>query len=445
MAFPSSFTVRRRIGILIGSAHHNSKSEHNEHSSNGESNHHDGSSSKGLDVNVNAPFPSNDVSKPNKGDLYSNEDLANLLNLHESLQNEIGGFPEPLPPIENDGPLPSGLHDMVLQALEDIEAEAEASDTQDADVGPPPRSYHGVLEDEDVRKTLIGIRAIATDVDGTLTSSLDQTVHPRTQEALVQAVAAAQSPVRSLQHIFPATGKTRPGALGSLGPELSELFSRLPGVFCQGLYCVNAKGEVIFEQKLSRPQADAVIEFAHAEGLSIFSYDGDTIMTTRQSNPKHIREVSQVWGEPEPVLLESLLGYEDCFHKCIVWSDDTEEMAQTIRPKLQALAETQGGSVTQAIPTMLEFLPAGASKALGVQKLCEHLGIHAETELLAIGDAENDLGFLKMAAYGVAVGNAAPKVKEIADLIMEETSDEGGAGLAIDLFGLGDIFKSNQH
>jgi Cof subfamily protein (haloacid dehalogenase superfamily) len=468
---------RRFGGLWVGSKPHNNDA-HNSDSHSSHNSHHA------------APFPSNSTdassskpkAKPNKADLYSPEDLADLWNLHQSLtqtNNETngGGFPEPpLPPVENDGPLPSGLHDMVLQALEDMDAEAAkaAKETKDtghnsrvaADpnpeaaplVGSPPSSYdyEWVLEDEVTRKTLLGIRAIATDVDGTLTSTgrsdapqqqqqQTPTVHPLTHTALARAVAAAASPVRSLSHVMLATGKTRPGALRSLGPVLNDLLCHAPGVFCQGLYCVDGDGNVIFEQKLTTSQADAVIQFAHDKGLSIFCYDGDTIMTTRQAaDLKHIREVSQVWGEPEPILLESLLGYEACFHKCIVWSDDTEMIAQTIRPKLQALAEAQGGSVTQAIPTMLEFLPAGASKALGVQKLCEHLGIQAETELLAIGDAENDLGFLQMAAYGVAVGNAAPKVKEIADLVMEETSDEGGAGLAIDLFGLGNIFKSNH-
>jgi hydroxymethylpyrimidine pyrophosphatase-like HAD family hydrolase len=67
--------------------------------------------------------------------------------------------------------------------------------------------------------------------------------------------------------------------------------------------------------------------------------------------------------------------------------------------------------------------------------VCEVLGINAETELLALGDAENDAGMLRMASIGVAVGNACPLARDAADFIMKERSDEGGAGLAMELFG----------
>ena len=85
--------------------------------------------------------------------------------------------------------------------------------------------------------------------------------------------------------------------------------------------------------------------------------------------------------------------------------------------------------------------PKGASKARGVQKLCEHLGLDMSTELLAIGDAENDIGFLQDSAFGVAVANAVPRTKEAADWVLKESNNDGGAGVAIELFGLGDALQ----
>ena len=86
---------------------------------------------------------------------------------------------------------------------------------------------------------------------------------------------------------------------------------------------------------------------------------------------------------------------------------------------------------------MIELLPAGCSKALGVEKLCQHYGIDPSTQLLAIGDAENDIGMLEMASVGVAVGNASPLVKEVADIVIPESHIQGGAGIAIEQLGLG--------
>ena len=382
-------------------------------------------------------FPSDDansIPSKSKSDLYSNEELQNLLNLHQSLSRNGGFVPENSSFADranaDDGPVPLGLHDMVLQTLEDLDTSNSAQFTTEI------TSY--CVSDE-MKTVLSGIRAIASDVDGTLISS-DQTIHPTTKEAVKKAVEQVLCSESSLRHFFPATGKTR-AAVQSLGPELAPLLKSCPGVFVQGLYCVNAEGEVIYEEKLEEVGADAVIEFAESEGLSVFGYDGDDIFTTSKANPRHVREFSEVWGEPTPIIIESLLGYQANFHKVLVWSDDTNSINNVVRPQLEKLAADNNGSVTQAIPTMLEILPKGASKARGVQKLCEYLGISMQEELLAIGDAENDMAFLQESAFGVAVGNAVPKVKEVADFVLDETNDEGGAGIAIKLFGLGEALR----
>jgi len=80
----------------------------------------------------------------------------------------------------------------------------------------------------------------------------------------------------------------------------------------------------------------------------------------------------------------------------------------------------------------LELLPLGCSKALGVQKVCEHLGIDPGTQLLALGDAENDLEMLEISAIGVAVGNACSAAKDVSDIVLPITCSEGGVGLALD-------------
>lgn len=83
-----------------------------------------------------------------------------------------------------------------------------------------------------------------------------------------------------------------------------------------------------------------------------------------------------------------------------------------------------------------ELLPKGCSKRLGVEKICDHLGIQPSSELLAIGDAENDAGMLELAAVGVAVGNASRPAKDASDFILDYTNDEGGAGFAMEMFAL---------
>jgi hypothetical protein len=52
------------------------------------------------------------------------------------------------------------------------------------------------------------------------------------------------------------------------------------------------------------------------------------------------------------------------------------------------------------------------------------MGINPE-EILAVGDSENDREFLKVAGVKVAVANAEPELKSIADYVTEKPYGDG--------------------
>ena len=70
-------------------------------------------------------------------------------------------------------------------------------------------------------------------------------------------------------------------------------------------------------------------------------------------------------------------------------------------------------------------LPAGVTKATGLAPALEELAVTA-AETVAVGDAENDQAFLAACGLAVAVANALPSLKEIADVV---TAGERGAGI----------------
>jgi len=396
------------------------------------------------------------MKQPSKADIYSNDELFQLLNIHKNLTESVPGFAsqtqssqkisQESSPSKVSGIL--SLQDLVLETVQEIQNEEQQAASSSST--PSMRfKFDSRYDIHDFRRILPEIRAIASDVDGTLLAQ-NHTLHPRTGQAIKRAVEAAFSPIHPLQHFFLATGKTRAGALRSLGPEVQPLLQQLPGVFIQGVYCVAADGKVLFERKLPRvavEEADGIAQ--RHEGISLIAYDGDWLFaSTRSSNTKHVDEICDKYGEPRPERLEEKEGgdgaigrYEPGFHKILLMGDNVEYLTTTVRPQLEELARKLDCVVTQAIPTMLELLPAGCSKAMGVQKLCESLNLDLSTQVCAIGDAENDLDMLRLAAVGVAVGNAAPMVKEAAAVVLEETNCEGGAGRAIDLFGLGQVIE----
>lgn len=77
----------------------------------------------------------------------------------------------------------------------------------------------------------------------------------------------------------------------------------------------------------------------------------------------------------------------------------------------------------------LMVLPAGVHKGTGLEAALRSLAIPFR-DVVAVGDAENDVPFLIRCGYAVAVANAIPAVKEIADLVTEHTEGQGVVELA---------------
>nr|WP_230973716.1 Cof-type HAD-IIB family hydrolase [Anaerostipes faecalis] len=88
--------------------------------------------------------------------------------------------------------------------------------------------------------------------------------------------------------------------------------------------------------------------------------------------------------------------------------------------------------VTSAFRGNLELTSKTAKKGNAILKLAQILDIKPE-ETMAIGDSFNDLDMLNAVGFSVAMGNAEPEVKEIADFITK-SNDEDGVAYAIEKF-----------
>ncbi|NWG12821.1 MAG: HAD family phosphatase [Acidobacteria bacterium] len=87
-------------------------------------------------------------------------------------------------------------------------------------------------------------------------------------------------------------------------------------------------------------------------------------------------------------------------------------------------------SITKSEPEYLEIMAAGVDKGSALPLIAEHYGIPTD-EMMAVGDAENDIGMLRAAGLGVALANSSPDVRAAADVVTERTNNQGGAAEAI--------------
>ncbi len=73
---------------------------------------------------------------------------------------------------------------------------------------------------------------------------------------------------------------------------------------------------------------------------------------------------------------------------------------------------------------LIQITHPTASKAAALAQVAAHYGIAME-EVMAIGDAVNDIGMLQAAGVGVAMDNASPSVKAVADWIAPSNNNHG--------------------
>ena len=82
-----------------------------------------------------------------------------------------------------------------------------------------------------------------------------------------------------------------------------------------------------------------------------------------------------------------------------------------------------------------ELSPKGIDKGVGVARALEYLGRTGNERTFGFGDSGNDLGMLAAVETAVAMGNAMPEVKALADYVTDDVEHDGTV-TAMQHFGL---------
>lgn len=72
-----------------------------------------------------------------------------------------------------------------------------------------------------------------------------------------------------------------------------------------------------------------------------------------------------------------------------------------------------------------ELSPRGIDKGVGVARALAHLGRTGNARTFGFGDSGNDLGMLAAVETAVAMGNAMPEVKAVADYVTDDVAHDG--------------------
>lgn len=264
-------------------------------------------------------------------------------------------------------------------------------------------------------------KAIALDVDGTLVNA-KQEITAATKEALIAYQKAGG-------HLIIATGRPEPGA-ARFGKMLD--FQEYGGILLSfnGGRITNMQNGDLIQSITYGPEIVYRAEEVSAKfpGTSLMTYQGKNLITNGPENP-YVR-LEEKNSQLNMVVVEHFCDLVDFpVHKCII-AGEGSYLAE-IEGEIQAM---MGDTVNvyRSDPYFMEIVPPNIEKAAGLDKIVEYLGITRE-ELAAFGDGFNDIGMIKYAGAGFAMGNAQDCVKEVADYVTA-SNEEDGIAKAIEMY-----------
>ncbi len=265
------------------------------------------------------------------------------------------------------------------------------------------------------------IRLAAFDLDNTLIGR-DLTLSPRVRAAVARALA--QGVVVTI-----ATGR-------GLWPtaQFAEALQLTAPLLCfqSGLiYDVRAR-EVLHETRLDPAVVPAIVRLAAERGWALEFETPQVIYLQRG-------------GAHSEMLLDLLKTANLC------WVDDfVKELPETphkfllsvLEPALRdpLAAELRACwdqhlariTVVPSHPLLVEGIPFGMSKAVGVAWLAERLGLQRE-EVMTVGDNDNDAEMLEWAGLGLAMADGSPVALAAADETVPPVAEDGAA-IALERF-----------
>lgn len=243
------------------------------------------------------------------------------------------------------------------------------------------------------------IRAAFFDIDGTLLSFVTHRVSPGTIEAF-------ESLKKKGILTFICSGRAK-----VLVPTMPLHFDGV--ITVNGGYC-QAGDKVIYRNPLNHDDAQTWMDYADRHNYVSMAFTEYEMFTN------HIDELARQLRDQLEFEMPKL-------------RPNRELVGKDIYQFIAMIPESKDAEVLELLPhcrlprwhpAFSDLVPSDSSKAVGMEKILTHFGIHRD-ECIAFGDGANDIEMLEYAGIGVAMGNASDRVKAHADHVTTDVDSEG--------------------
>lgn len=243
-------------------------------------------------------------------------------------------------------------------------------------------------------------KAVFFDIDGTLLDS-DKRLPEKTKKA-----------IKLLQEsgVFVAIATGR-------GPFMFEELREELGI--SSFVCFNGQyvvldGKKVYSQPFPEGELKKLIDFSKEKKHPSVFLDEYTMKANVEYHP-YIEESLASLKCPHPDKDENYFMNSRIYQSLLFCEDGEEEDYVKLFDQFRFIRWHEFS---------VDVLPGGGSKAAGIKKVADLIGIPMEN-IYAFGDGLNDIEMLQAVGVGVAMGNAHPEVKKHAEYITKDVSEDG--------------------
>lgn len=255
-------------------------------------------------------------------------------------------------------------------------------------------------------------KLIAMDLDGTLNND-QKVITEKTKAALM---AAQKAGIRlALASARPSPGLFKERDILRLQDHKGILMSYNGGRILDA-----ETGKVLFETSMDLTETKQVLRQLETLPVTPILDDGVQFYVADKNGYKvdyECKNNNMVCTE-----VGNLAEFLDFAPIKILMSVQPEELPEVQRTIAAMLPQTL--TIVQTAAFYLEVIPRVINKGQGIRDVCSVLNIRPE-EVIAFGDAANDIPMLQAAGVGVAMGNAADAVKAAADMVTLSNNVDG--------------------
>jgi len=272
------------------------------------------------------------------------------------------------------------------------------------------------------------VRMLALDIDGTLVGH-DMVLSDRLVDAVGEAVRRGVK-VSLATGRMPSSAVVFANRLGLTEPIIGHqgaIVRAMPGPRARGDVTLppfrGRVGRILSHQPMAPDVIRDAIRWCFANGLNPHINTVERMIV--QADDPNAADYSTYLGRDAEVVEDLARDIHEPMSKVISVGEPGRPMA-LIEEARRAFAGRASPTVSH--PRFLEFTAEGVSKGRAVAWLAHRAGIPL-SQVLAIGDALNDLEMISDAGHGAAMATAVPEVLLAARYIAEPVEADGAAAL----------------